>query len=342
MVKLFQGYNRKWLDTLEPISVDACVTDPPYGLRFQNKRWDYDVPSASTWEKVFRVLKPGAFVLSFFGTRTYHRGVCNLEDAGFEIVDQIQWLYGNGFPKSLNLDGVLSDRKGFGTALKPACEPIVLAQRPSGLSVVETTMAFGTGALNIDGCRVPSDEPCGAALGRSFTSMFGQLKNGYSNRHNKGRWPSNVIHDGSEETNAAFAQFGTTKHGTIGRFYYCAKASEADRDDGLDNFAARNNMRVNAPRKSEEAKHSTTRKNHHPTVKPTDLMRYLCRLVTPPAGTVLDPWMGSGSTGKAALAEGFGFIGMELDPDYYAIADARIGHAKAKHFHTGKRAVRDR
>lgn len=276
------------LKNLPDNSVDSVVTDPPYGLSFMGKKWDYDVPSEEIWAECLRVLKPGGHLLAFAGTRTQHRMAVRIEDAGFEIRDMIAWVYGSGFPKSHNLK---DQWQGWGTALKPALEPITVARKPLIGTVAENVLAHGTGALNIDGCRVGTDtiKTCAKPKGSSFSSVGNaQGFNGCEESHHTGRWPANLIHDGSEEVLALA--------GEQARFFYCPKASKKDRDDG----------------------------NTHPTVKPTDLMRYLCRLVTPPNGTVLDPFMGSGSTGKAAMLEGFNFIGIEREAEYIEIAKARI------------------
>lgn len=291
-------------------SIDSVVTDPPYELGFMGKSWDKSgiAFSPAVWQEVLRVLKPGGHLLAFSGSRTYHRMAVAVEDAGFEIRDQIMWIYGSGFPKSKNIalsidkgEGLsnrgraiptaslyqasdteeknkLTSNKvppyeartelskswvGWGTALKPAHEPIVVARKPLIGTVAENILAYGTGGLNIDGTRVGNG----------------------TDRASGGRWPANVIHDGLDQE--------------WSRFFYCAKASKKDRNEGLD-------------------------RNHHPTVKPTELMRYLCRLVTPPNGTVLDPFMGSGSTGKACVLEGFDFIGIDKTPEYVEIAQQRI------------------
>lgn len=318
------------MKTLPNDSVDAIVTDPPYGLSFMGKKWDYDVPSVEVWKEVLRVLKPGGHLLSFAGSRTQHRMCVNIEDAGFEIRDMIAWVYGSGFPKSHNLDG---DWKGFGTALKPALEPITLARKPLIGTVAENVTEYGTGALNIDGCRVAIDPVNDASQLRIMNRGRREETDGWGMNGNKadlpqvvnlaGRWPANLIHDGSDEVLECFpfTKTGDTKaipytntegknvygtqtgikremkgdSGSAARFFYCAKASKADRGE-----------------------------NNHPTVKPTDLMRYLCRLITPPHGTILDPFMGSGSTGKAAMLEGFKFIGIERESEYLEIAQARI------------------
>ncbi len=469
-------------------SVDAVVTDPPYGLSFMGKKWDYDVPGVEVWAECLRVLKPGGHLLAFAGTRTQHRMAVRIEDAGFEIRDMIAWVYGSGFPKSHDVskaidkaagaerprvpggqcgkNAILGNRKsgeaisgeaisgeaiqwsGWGTALKPALEPITVARKPLIGTVAENVLQHNTGAINVDGGRVEG-----------------------------GRWPANFIHDGSEEVvklfpmtksgkimpqhkrttngspNGIYGKFDKEHpfpetygdSGSAARFFYCAKASKADRDAGLDSieiisiFAAweKEDLQVrllvdtatSPPRVTVEStvqhknasawstllfgsqfmerfqtatKYTTSTeisstiasrtlralahcitsgyipgvscvktdgtnhavsaatsntltitideatasvlganpaqsrmqfrisandgRNIHSTVKPTDLMRYLCRLVTPSGGVVLDPFMGSGSTGKAAALEGFSFIGIEREAEYVAIAQARINH----------------
>jgi site-specific DNA-methyltransferase (adenine-specific) len=294
VIELLHGDCLDRLRELPDCSVDACVTDPPYGLSFMGKAWDYDVPGAEVWREVLRVLKPGGHLLAFAGTRTQHRMAVQIEDAGFEIRDMIAWVYGSGFPKSRNLDG---DWQGWGTALKPALEPITVARKQFKGTVAANVLEHGTGAINVDGCRVDGGDA--EALAKNWdrhqsSSMAGTVQyvaqkavdlRGYAPA---GRWPANLIHDGSDEPCALLSD--------AARFFYCAKASKADRGEG----------------------------NGHPTVKPTELMRYLCRLVTPPGGVVLDPFMGSGSTGKAAMLEGFRFIGIEREAEYLEIARHRV------------------
>ena len=319
-------------------SIDAIVTDPPYGLSFMGKEWDHGVPGAHLWAEALRVAKPGAYLLAFGGTRTYHRLTCAIEDAGWEIRDCLMWVYGSGFPKSKNLDG---DWDGWGTALKPAWEPIILARKPPKGTVAQNVEEQGTGALNID-----------------------------ANRTAAGRWPANLIHDGSDEVVSCFPQapgqiadasssssrktqnsYGVMKRGneasaqvarldtgSAARFFYCAKASKKDRDEGCEQLAD-STLARSCQAQAEAARDNLVeaeggaynkariRKNNHPTVKPTELMRYLCRLVTPPGGLILDPFMGSGSTGKAAMLEGFRFVGIDLNPEYIEIARARIDAA---------------
>lgn len=374
-------------------SVDSIVTDPPYGLSFMGKRWDYDVPSVEIWAECLRVLKPGGHLLAFAGTRTQHRMAVRIEDAGFEIRDMIAWVYGSGFPKSLNVANAIHDAaigqpqggakpssknhgkfksgcssenetgrgfgagpgqfmveaggkaerdlvteaitwQGWGTALKPALEPITVARKPLVGTVAANVLEHGTGALNIDGCRVGDFQnrtPSGVDRRNAALAEAGYRPGAYQMGAKlpdtpPGRWPANLIHDGSDEVVAGFPQSsaknGVTQgegkggiwsestgkragptHGDAGsaaRFFYCAKASRKDRGEG----------------------------NAHPTVKPTELMRYLCRLVTPPGGTVLDPFMGSGSTGVAAVQMGRKFIGIERELKYFDVACRRIEDAQ--------------
>ena len=356
--------------------IDACVTDPPYGLSFMGNAWDYDVPSVVIWNQVYNVLKPGSHLLSFFGSRTYHRGVIPIEDAGFEIRDQLMWLYGSGFPKSHNIGKAVdklqgneredlgeyepfgregrkssgkakfgakgwetkpkirltkgnSEWEGWGTALKPAHEPIVMAKKPFKGTVANNVLEHGTGGINIHECRVgdkggTKDKPTGDGI-RS-NQVFGVYGSCKTVELDQGRFPANVMHDGSDSVQDLF--------GDKSRYFYCAKASKQDRDEGLDEFENKitQGMRSNAGPAlvGDNESGRTNRKNNHPTVKPTELMRYLCRLITPKGGVVLDPFMGSGSTGKAAVAEGFSFVGIEMNENYFDVACARIDEAYKK------------
>ena len=390
MPTLLLGNCLEKLAEMADCSIDAIVTDPPYGLSFMGKKWDYDVPGEDIWRECLRVLKPGGHLLAFAGTRTQHRMAVRIEDAGFEIRDMIAWVYGSGFPKSHNVGkniekikvgGIKNLKKigtkkgikcesgtegysyskeyvagkstggrqisgdipvyeinnewgGWGTALKPALEPITVARKPFKGTVAANVLAHGTGGLNVDGCRVGTDETLGRAKTGRGNKAVGADNYGNFNSigitKEGGRWPANLIHDGSDEVMGLFPQTGISREGnsqqinagtgrynwntgtdkavpdgvdpgygdsgSAARFFYCAKTSKRERGEG----------------------------NNHPTVKPIALMRYLCRLVTPPGGTVLDPFMGSGSTGMAAEVEGFDFVGIELDPDYFAIAEQRI------------------
>ena len=345
-------------------SVDSVVTDPPYGLSFMGKKWDYDVPATEVWAECLRVLKPGGHLLAFAGTRTQHRMAVRIEDAGFEIRDMIAWVYGSGFPKSHNLSG---SHEGWGTALKPALEPITVARKPFSSTVAANVIAHGTGALNIDRCRVTTGDDTarisnGAIKGGNFAAG-GSAPGPIAGGHSDGRWPANLIHDGSAEVVALLpAQAGASApvtgneptangfsgpvkysgmrervpgafhsdSGSAARFFYCAKTSRKDRNEGLLSSDAPAVAKEATMRDCETAEWSTRNGNSHPTVKPTDLMAYLLRLVTPSGGVALDPFMGSGSTGKAAMREGFQFIGCEIDEQYAAIARARIEHEIAR------------
>ncbi|MGF7007178.1 DNA-methyltransferase [Aminobacter sp. BE322] len=339
MIEVLQGDCRNVLEMMPSASVHAVVTDPPYGLSFMGKKWDCDVPGVEVWRECLRVLKPGGHLLSFFGTRTYHRGAVPIEDAGFEIRDQIGWLYGSGFPKSSNQAG---EWQGWGTALKPAWEPIVVARKPLDGTVPENLARHGVGALNVDGCRVPFASEADEAesklrnrhadfgSGPMTNRVFGKFSKDRDNYDPTGRWPANVIHDGSAETLEAFEAYGDSRSGSAARFFYCAKASRSDRNDGLADFAKKPLLWSTGTQNPGSFQSPGTEKaaqNPHPTVKPTDLMRYLCRLVTPPGGTVLDPFAGSGSTGRGAALEGLSFIGIEREAEYVAIARARIAAA---------------
>lgn len=414
------------LKTLPDNSVDAIVTDPPYGLKFMNKHWDYDVPSVDIWKEALRVLKPGGHLLSFGGTRTYHRMAVNIEDAGFEIRDQIQWIYGSGFPKShniskaidkmagaerevvatikkahisqantnegwsrpshLNADGThkttmditapatpkAKQWEGWGSSLKPANEPICLARKPleNGLTIAENVLKWGTGALNIDGSRIGTDKMGGQLIKQSYGD---EAHFGGGEKRNKqvvateatGRWPANVLFDEEaaqvldEQTKylhgAGFkrdAEFRPTSQniefkGAIGtnmqrfgdsggasRFFYVAKASKRERNAGLEGMPEKerplgiSQWSGQTNGSGEVMGPSKPQQNSHPTVKPTKLMQYLIKLITPPSGIVLDPFMGSGSTGVAAKQLGFDFVGIELNEEYLEIAKKRIDAAQ--------------
>jgi site-specific DNA-methyltransferase (adenine-specific) len=309
------------LKDLEDNSVDSIVTDPPYGISFMGSKWDYDVPSVSIWKECFRVLKPGGHILSFSSARTYHRMAINIEDAGFEIRDQIMWVYGSGFPKSHNVGKKVSEYEGWGTALKPAHEPIVLARKPlEKKTVADNVLEYGTGAINIDATRIPTEDNLnGGAYSvcnkkkEDASSYFMGMNAGVFEQP-EGRWPANFIHDGSEEWS---------------KYFYCPKANKKDRNEGCDDLEEKqySSDGRDTPIENAYQRNNSVSSNNHPTVKPTDLMRYLVRLVTPKNGTVLDPFMGSGSTGKAAVLEGFSFTGIELSQEYLNIAEKRINFA---------------
>lgn len=347
------------LPTLAADSIDSIVTDPPYGLGFMGKAWDHTVPGVPFWLEMLRVAKPGAYLAAFGGTRTFHRMACAIEDAGWELRDTLMWVYGSGFPKSHN-------GEWGGTALKPAWEPIILARKPLIGTVEANWRQHGTGALNIDGCRVegPKGECTRGAGGQN--GRYGPIgAQGFIADDGRGRWPANLVHDGSDEVLALFPgapgqiakastsdtqrggqnTYGVMARGSNGqepradtgsaaRFFYCAKASKADRDEGLGGFskslppsAMARVSQLNGEENTCISNTKNPRANVHPTVKPTELMRWLCRLVTPPGGLVLDPFTGSGSTGRGAIAEGLRFVGIEREAEYVAIAEARIAAA---------------
>jgi DNA modification methylase len=308
--------------------VDAVVTDPPYELGLMGKKWDSSGVAfrPETWAECLRVMKPGAYLLAFSGTRTYHRMACAIEDAGFEIRDQIQWLYGEGFPKSKNLDG---EFKGRGTALKPANEPICMARKPLSEATVGANVArWGTGAINIDAGRVARSEGDRMEYGLNETVArekdsvaMGRMAEVRQYDGSAGRWPSNVLFD----QYAAGLLDGKAPESS--RFFYVAKPDDSERNQGLDGAPKRAaGIKNESGRGYSETDpyREVVRENFHPTVKPVDLMAYLIKLVTPTQGIVLDPFIGSGTTGIAAARLGHPFVGCELSPEYLAIAEKRI------------------
>lgn len=427
---LHQGDNRDVLKELPDNSIDSIVTDPPYELGFMGKSWDASgiAFNVEVWQECLRVLKPGGHLLAFSGSRTYHRMAVAIEDAGFEIRDQIMWIYGSGFPKSLDVSKALDKAagverevvgirpggagngsvvglgspsvmssevpithpataaakqwQGWGTALKPAHEPIVVARKPLIGTVAANVLTYGTGGLNIDASRVQTDDSLyrnssvpqtNKNFNEGWKRPWQENKETIEARNERtrqnsliadslGRWPANVIHDGSDEvvelfpTNAGgghwtktkttgFGEFGGGSSeyfgpgekdgkGSAARFFYCAKASKRDRNEGLDDLPLQRRAGLQGADNDNENLDPVSERwrtqpaaNNHPTVKPTALMQYLCKLVTPPGGTVLDPFAGSGSTGKAAMYEGFNFIGIEMTEEYLPIAKARIEFA---------------
>ena len=418
--KLLKGNCKDVLPTLPDNSIDSIVTDPPYELGFMGKSWDasgiaYDL---EVWRECLRVLKPGGHLLAFGGSRTYHRLACAIEDAGFEIRDQIMWVYGSGFPKSLDVSkaidkaagvefsaqpasgvgfmrpdgrdgynitknkltrvGETSDDariwEGWGTALKPAHEPIVVARKPLVGTVAANVLEWGTGAINIDGTRIPhlseADRASATPQGKVTSNRFAGAAPDVANDGRVevarpdtsfGRWPANFIHDGSDEVLELFPETrsganptrrgGLGYHGASGqsdverrrlaeqgsaaRFFYCAKASKTERNAGLEHLPTKTAGEVTDRKEGSDglkspragAGRTSGATNFHPTVKPLDLMRYLIRLVTPPNGTVLDPFAGSGTTLVAAIHEQKHAIGIELTDDYWPIVEARITHA---------------
>lgn len=411
---LHHGDSREVLAGMPDNSIDAIVTDPPYELGFMGKAWDSTgiAYSVDLWREALRVLKPGGHLLAFGGARTYHRLACAVEDAGFEIRDQIMWVYGSGFPKSHNVSiaidkaagamghrGVRFDNsglrrqgedvpnptgmdahkpitpeaqawEGWGTALKPAHEPIVMARKPLVGTVAKNVLEWGTGAINIDGTRVGrADDDVSVAGSRTATfgtqdTVSGGDGSGGWSQNDAGRWPANFIHDGSDEVTDLFpythgagtrtnradrSPFSTgighvqesavyDNGGSAARFFYCAKPGKKERNAGLDGLNTKQSVGggggignylddVNSA-SGKYGSEKAPAKNHHPTVKPLDLMRYLVRLVTPVGGTVLDPFAGSGTTLASAILEGFNTIGIELTAEYLPIIKGRIAWAE--------------
>lgn len=435
--QIFHGNNLEVLPFMADNSVDAIVTDPPYEIGLMGKKWDNSgiAYSVELWRECLRVLKPGGHLLSFGGTRTWHRVAVAIEDAGFEIRDSMAWLYGSGFPKSLNigksieaklttgsaakngfhklegertgegkigmyasvaeqgfrshnpeqlgsfnLEATTPEAKkwsGWGTALKPAFEPIVMARKPldKGMTVAENVLTHGVGGLNIDASRISyvseKDKFEGQSSRNTSSKGFQSYTEGDSDNFNRvdrsfiqGRWPANILLDEHTaellDEQSGMLKSGAMKSGTkaadlttnsmgawtnrtlttefqaneggASRFFYVAKASKRDRNEGLDNLEAqRHSDRIADDKVGGDNPRNRTnqaKQNFHPTVKPTALMRYLIKLVTPPGGTVLDPFTGSGSTGKAAILEGYQFIGIELTDDYLPIIKGRLEHAE--------------
>lgn len=430
-IRIYVGDNREVLPHIEP--VHAVVTDPPYGLSFMGKGWDHQVPGVEFWQAISGAMLPGAHLLAFGGTCTYHRMAVAIEDAGYEIRDTLQWLYGSGFPKSHDVskaidatiqhggsnsrrmkaanesrpgegragaslpnNGVMSgDRRvnvtrdepatpeahqwqGWGTALKPAYEPIIMARLPFKDTVAANVLGHGTGALNVDACRIAAPGEGGASRNHKG-AVYEGVAEGYK-RPNKssythktdwqmqpaGRWPANVILD-EAAAEALDAQSGVRKSGKYAerttpanragtysgfdmcdgkvnapnnygdtggasRFFYVAKASRRERNAGLEGMPERvsGGMAGTADltlRTGSGNVRNNLAQNHHPTVKPIALMRYLIQMVTPPGGVLLDPFMGSGSTLVAAAQLGFQAIGIELSEEYAEIAARRVDHA---------------
>jgi site-specific DNA-methyltransferase (adenine-specific) len=457
--KLYQGNMLDMLDVVEENSIDSIVTDPPYELNFMNKGWDNAGISfkKETWEKCYKALKPGGHLLAFGGTRTYHRIACAIEDAGFEIRDCIMWLYGSGFPKSMNI-GLSIDKKngvespvvgqnqdilkkqakdlreghrtivdsldsgapernngfktvsadikqaqnewnGWGTQLKPSYEPIIIARKPVEGSITENVMKWGVGGYNIDECRVPLEDgyefKTTNRKSRTDDNVFDNSNCGFDSENNtnasadpKGRFPANTIltyddtdfdevcggfpntkgeigrigrknggnYNASSYKVGIVTDYGFKDSGSASRYFYCAKASKKDRDEGLDNLESKARFQQGNYSQSPmcsvcgktfngtnnhslcgehtmiyvSKEENKVRKNIHPTVKPTSLMQYLVKLVTPRNGIVLDPFNGSGSTGKAVLYENkerdvnYSYIGIELTPEYLPISKARL------------------
>lgn len=363
---LYNGDSAEVLAGFPENSLEVCITDPPYflgaepdvcaliaawlagkeyklGRGFMSNEWDGYLPGPRIWREVYRVLKPGAHVLAFGGPRTFDLLTLALRLSGFEIRDALAWLYGSGFPKSLNVAKALRAAgneaaaeawDGFGTALKPAWEPIILARKPLSGTVCANVLARGTGALNLDAARIPAEpwsknvntsRELGAPDWTNEGLRFGlRIVEKHSNE--AGRFPANVLLD--EE---AAAELDKQAPGNS-RFFYTAKAHKSEREAGLDAHELKPAGGMEGRRDGSLGGEPVRRKNAHPTVKPIDLMEYIIALATPPGGTVLDPFNGSGSTGCAALRSGFDYIGIELSPEYFETSAGRLAHFSFDNF----------
>ena len=395
--KLYNGNMLDMMEVIEPNSIDAIVTDPPYELNFMNKGWDNSgiAFQKETWKKCYDALKSGGHMLVFGGSRTFHRIACAIEDAGFEIRDTIMWLYGSGFPKSMNIGLAIDKRngveskvigigksgkeethtsslnlvkggfggefeikkaqnewEGWGTQLKPSYEPIIVCRKPCENSIVDNVMKYGVGGINIDECRIPlengEDNSCGRFPANTILtyddSDFDEVCSGFPNTKSSGG-------SGEASKKSTLGNFeggwgkekdcshlgGLGDEGSASRYFYCAKASKRDRNEGLEEFEDYVLPKNGSGKRftvggSKEV--SLPRKNIHPTVKPTSLMQYLVRLISPKGATILDCFNGSGSTGKAVMYENadrnanYKYVGIELTEEYLPIAKARIEFAE--------------
>ena len=394
--KLYQGKMQDVLDTFQEESVDCIITDPPYELNFMGKKWDNSGVAfqQETWEKCFRVLKKGGYLLAFGGSRTFHRIACAIEDAGFEIRDCIMWIYGSGMPKSMNL-GLKMDKKqgcpdrghripvanrhhpngtyepngenlppyeaktelgkkwqGFGTTLKPAYEPIIVARKPFNGSLVDNVIKNGVGGLNIDECRVGEEHFEQQQQHVQSKGIYGDkvlLAKSYD-----GRFPANVILTYDENDFDEVCGGMPNENGlSASRYFYCVKASKKDRDEGLDLAGFEivqitdGSVRANPKTGGAYNANPAPKRNIHPTVKTTELMEYLIKLVAPKGSVILDPFMGSGSTGKAVMFQNrernanYKFIGIEMTPEYLPICQARIDFAKNKYEYETKKELEE-
>lgn len=322
MLKLMQGNCNKLMKTIKSNTIDSIITDPPYGINFMGKKWDYDIPSIRCFKRMLRIAKPGAILLCFGGTRTFHRMACNIEDAGWQIRDCIMYMYGSGFPKSHNISKAIAKTKnnkqsdiwdGWGTGLKPAFEPIIIAMKPLDGTFAHNALKWGVAGLNIDASRIEAKDMIELEKERMHFENYQLHKKTNTGQnflaskkliatHNVGRWPANIILDKKA------GKMLNTQAESTSRFFYCAKVSKKERNLGL--------------------KKST---NKHPTVKSLSLMKYLCTLTqTPLGGIVLDPFMGSGTTGMAAKLTGRHFIGIEKEEEYIKIAKLRMKATERK------------
>ena len=346
---------------MEANSIDFIVTDPPYGLHFMGKHWDHGVPSKEFWERALRICKPGTWIAAFGGTRTHHRLMCAIEDAGWQIRDCMMWLYGSGFPKSHNKLGL----EGYGTALKPAWEPIILAMKPIDGTFAQNTEKWGVAGINIEESRIPSESWSRPSRPNIRGGNYCNSEEEPVPRSNdKGRWPANLILD-EEAAQELDRQSGTSKSiqsnrglladmrgnnynscdkekifdsdsirghndsGGASRFFYCAKASSKERNEGLEGMPLKEKPLMGKfkdnPGRETPKSSPTPRQNFHPTVKPLALMKYIIKLLAPPGNPILlDPFAGSGSTLVAAKQLGIQCIGIELEKEYCEIAERRL------------------
>ena len=397
--KLYYGDMLDMLQVIPENSITSIITDPPYELGFMNRDWDKSgiAFNIDAWKTCLKVLKPGGHLVAFCGSRTFHRMVCAIEDAGFEIRDVIMWIYGSGMPKSSNVGKMLEKKLGhvvddefykYGNALKPAYEPIVIARKPFEGSMIDNMYNNNVGGLNIDDCRVPLTNDKDVSNYKFNMDANNRMSQNDKDTHHRfeggwkvmkgdreipdGRFPANVIltydenydevcggfpnsgsgnnkepynYAGKEYDNKETSMFNGDKpqspsnyndNGSASRYFYCAKASRRDRDEGLEDFelVTRSDRNPELETANNQFNRSgIPRKNFHPTCKPVDLMKYLVRLVTPKGGTILDCFNGSGSTGKAVMSENYDrnsnykYIGVELTEEYLPIAKSRIEYA---------------
>lgn len=343
--QIIQGDNAETLKQFSDNHFDSIITDPPYGIEFLGKDWDKHTGTMETWNECLRVLKPGGHILAFSAARTYHNLASNIEAAGFEIRDQIMWLYGSGFPKAQDMGKKVEGYEGWKTALKPAHEPIVLARKPFKGSCIDNVQEWGTGAMNIDASRVTynDEQELNDYIKRiekypdkmgSASAYFSEGKKEDLTIEDKqqGRYPANVIMD--EEAGAMLdkqapkvgnaAKAKRTKTGMTGSGNSLSWHKEAGEDNGFYDGLSGASKFFYSPKVSKAERNIGDAGNNHPTVKPVELMKYLITLVTPKGGKVLDPFNGSGSTGMAAVELGHEYTGCELDEAYVEIAKTRI------------------
>lgn len=359
--KIYVGDCIEVMKTWPENFVDTIITDPPYGIRFMGKDWDHGIPSVHFWSDMLRIAKPGAMLLAFGGTRTFHRLAVAIEDAGWQIRDCLMWLYGSGFPKSHNLHGQF---EGWGTALKPAWEPIIVAMKPLDGTFAENAEKWGVAGLNVDGGRVGASGGGWNGLGSTHDESQWRLNNPDGMQRQSGRWPANLLldeeaagmldgqsgnsstvyypigqRDTETESKGMFSMHGKGRHspgdsGGASRFFYVAKSGRSERNEGCDGIEEKPLNWSSGTKNPGSFQAEGTKKiasNNHPTVKPLNLMKYLCILTrTPTGGIVLDPFAGSGTTLWAAEFHNRPWIGIEMNSEYVAIAEARLANERAQ------------